>query len=282
MEWITGERPTIDRIASPWLIRHFVEARADFLYVPTEKVFEVAAATGAVPYDIPGSEPFSRVGALCSFDAFLTHYRLTDPALQRLAIIARNADTEGAGQVRREAGVGRVRLNQFEGDGSGGPSAATTMGKTATLSMRPSALRRFRSCTECTSKRRARDSAGWMSARLAMRPGLAGHSIKCYRVTQFAEILLESRCEYGSLKPNQGFTLPLNHATAQPGISQERADGEAVRFANVKCTDRRREPANRNRTLDRHPADAIKHLLPAPRHAWADDIDCHLVISPGD
>ena len=59
MKWVTRERPKIDRIACPWLIRRFVEADAEFLYVPTEKVFEVAAATGAVPYDIPGAEPFT-------------------------------------------------------------------------------------------------------------------------------------------------------------------------------------------------------------------------------
>ena len=50
MKWVTRERPKIDRIACPWLIRRFVEADAEFLYVPTEKVFEVAATTGAVPY----------------------------------------------------------------------------------------------------------------------------------------------------------------------------------------------------------------------------------------
>ena len=46
MKWVMRERPMIDRIACPWLIRRFVKADAVFLYVPTEKVFEVAAATG--------------------------------------------------------------------------------------------------------------------------------------------------------------------------------------------------------------------------------------------
>jgi hypothetical protein len=53
MKWVTRERPKIDRIACPWLILRFVEADAEFLYVPTGTVFEVAASTGAVPYDIP-------------------------------------------------------------------------------------------------------------------------------------------------------------------------------------------------------------------------------------
>ena len=41
-KWITRERPKIDRIACPWLIRRFVEADAEFIYVPTERVFAVA------------------------------------------------------------------------------------------------------------------------------------------------------------------------------------------------------------------------------------------------
>ena len=92
-KWVTRERPKIDRIACPWLIRRFVEPDAEFLYVPTDRVFAVAKETGATPYDIPGADPFSHVGELCSFDAFISHYRLEDPALQRLALIVRGADT---------------------------------------------------------------------------------------------------------------------------------------------------------------------------------------------
>ena len=93
MRWVTRERPKIDRIACPWLVRRFVEPDAEFLYVPTERVFEVAKETGATPYDIPGADPFSHVGELCSFDAFIKHYGLDDPALRRLAVIVRGADT---------------------------------------------------------------------------------------------------------------------------------------------------------------------------------------------
>src|ERR687884_454410 len=92
-KWVTRERPKIDRIACPWLIRRFVEPDAEFLYVPTDQVFAVAKETGAVPYDIPGAEPFSHDGELCSFDAFIRHYGLKDPALDRLAVIVRGADT---------------------------------------------------------------------------------------------------------------------------------------------------------------------------------------------
>jgi hypothetical protein len=87
MKWVTRERPKIDRIACPWLIRRFIEADAEFIYVPDGRVFAAAAEAGATPYDIPGAEPFSHEGELCSFDAFIKHYELNDPALNQLAVI---------------------------------------------------------------------------------------------------------------------------------------------------------------------------------------------------
>ena len=92
MKWITRERPKIDRIACPWLIARFIDKEPEFLYVPTSDVLRIAEETGAIPYDIPGVE-FTHVGELCSFDAFLKKYNLTDPALQQLAAIVRGADT---------------------------------------------------------------------------------------------------------------------------------------------------------------------------------------------
>ena len=91
--WVTRERPKIDRIACPWLIRRFIDPEASFLFVPTERVFDVARLTGAIAYDIPGSEPFSHDGEQCSFDAFLKVYGIADPALDHLAVIVRGADT---------------------------------------------------------------------------------------------------------------------------------------------------------------------------------------------
>ena len=92
MKWVTRERPKIDRIACPWLIARFIDKEPEFLYVPADQVLTVARDTGAIPYDIPGVE-MSHVGELCSFDAFLKKYKLTDPALQQLAAIVRGADT---------------------------------------------------------------------------------------------------------------------------------------------------------------------------------------------
>jgi hypothetical protein len=90
--WVTRERPKIDRIACPWLIRRFIDIEAEFLYVPADQVLTVAAETGATPYDIPGVE-YSHVGELCSFDAFIRLHELADPALAELATIVRGADT---------------------------------------------------------------------------------------------------------------------------------------------------------------------------------------------
>lgn len=92
MKWVTRERPKVDRIACPWLILRFIDKEAEFLYVPADQVPAIAEREGAIPYDIPNVE-LGHVGPLCSFDAILKKYSLTDPALQRLAVIVRGADT---------------------------------------------------------------------------------------------------------------------------------------------------------------------------------------------
>jgi hypothetical protein len=90
--WITRERPKIDRIACPWLVRRFIDPQAQFFYVPTAQVFDEARRLGAVAYDIPGA-PIEHNGELCSFDTLLRAFDLTDPSLLALARIVRGADT---------------------------------------------------------------------------------------------------------------------------------------------------------------------------------------------
>lgn len=102
--WITRERPKIDRIACPWLIRRFIDPLAVFEYVPTPQVMAQAAATGAVPYDIPGATVSHR-GERCSFDALLEDFELRDPALDRLATIVRGADTDRLDLAPQSAGL---------------------------------------------------------------------------------------------------------------------------------------------------------------------------------
>ena len=108
--WVTRERPKIDRIACPWLIRRFVDPQAEFLYVPTADVFAVAEREKAVAYDIPGA-PFSHVGELCSFDAFLRVFDLEDaPGLSILAPIIRGADTDRHDVAPEAAGLHALAL----------------------------------------------------------------------------------------------------------------------------------------------------------------------------
>ena len=103
--WVTRARPRIDRIACPWLIRRFIDAEAEVLYVPSAEVRDVAAARRGIPFDVPGVE-FGHQGAMCSFDAFITRYRLVhDPALACLAKIVRAADNDHLTDAPQAAGL---------------------------------------------------------------------------------------------------------------------------------------------------------------------------------
>ena len=104
MKWITRERPKIDRIACPWLIKHFVDKEADFIFVPKEQVFEKATELNAIPYDIPGAE-YSHYGEECTFDFIIRKHQLNDPALFQLALIVRGADTDRFDIAPQAAGL---------------------------------------------------------------------------------------------------------------------------------------------------------------------------------
>ena len=104
MKWITRERPKIDRIACPWLIKNFVDKDAEFIYVPKEMVFDKAKELDAIPYDIPGAE-YSHYDDECSFDFIIKKHSLTDPALLQLAVIVRGADTDQFELAPQAAGL---------------------------------------------------------------------------------------------------------------------------------------------------------------------------------
>lgn len=104
MKWITRERPKIDRIACPWLIKNFVDPEAEFIYVPRDQVFEKAKELGAIPYDLPGAE-YSHEAGNCTFDFIVIKHGLTDPALLQLATIVRGADTDRFDLAPQAAGL---------------------------------------------------------------------------------------------------------------------------------------------------------------------------------
>src|SRR5262245_8241327 len=94
MKWVTRERVKVDRVACPWLIRKFIDPESEFAFVPADRVLEVAAKEGAIPFDVPDVE-FGHHGKECSFDALVKKHALDrDPAVALLAKIVNGADTD--------------------------------------------------------------------------------------------------------------------------------------------------------------------------------------------
>jgi len=104
MKWITRQRPKIDRIACPWLIKKFVDKEAEFIYVPNEEVFAKADLLHAIPYDIMGAE-YTHEGDRCTFDYIIKKHGLTDPAILQIAEIVRGADTDRFDLAQQAAGL---------------------------------------------------------------------------------------------------------------------------------------------------------------------------------
>jgi rhodanese-related sulfurtransferase len=110
--WITRERPKIDRIACPWLIRRFIDPLAEFRYVPASEVLTEAARTGAIAYDVPNVRFSHRGadGARCSFDALIDDFAINDDALAHVAKIVRGADTDALALTPQSAGLLAISL----------------------------------------------------------------------------------------------------------------------------------------------------------------------------
>jgi AraC-like DNA-binding protein len=104
MKWITRERPKIDRIACPWLIRHFVDKEAEFIYVPFEAVIPKSNELNAIPFDIPEVE-YTHYGDECTFDYIIKKHKLDDAALKVMAVIVRGADTDRHDIASQSAGL---------------------------------------------------------------------------------------------------------------------------------------------------------------------------------
>jgi hypothetical protein len=120
MKWITRERPKIDKIYCPWLIKNFVDTEAEFIYVPKDDVFTKAKEIAAIPYDVPGAE-YTHEGDYCTFDYTVKKHNLTDPAIQQIATIVRGADTghfhlaqQAAGLWAISAGLSYNYKNDYE------------------------------------------------------------------------------------------------------------------------------------------------------------------------
>ena len=106
MKWVTRERVHVDRVACPWLIKRFVDPKAEFIFVPVERIDEVVKE-GAIPFDAPGVE-LGHKGDKCSFDAIIEKYGIKDPAVLALAKIVRAADTENKELAPESVGLDAV------------------------------------------------------------------------------------------------------------------------------------------------------------------------------
>jgi len=120
MKWVTRQYVHVDRTACPWLIKKFVDPKAEFIFVPVEKIEETVKKEKAIPYDAPGVE-LGHHGDKCSFDAIVEKYNIRDPAVLKLAEIVRAADTdkmelapEAAGLEAVMTGLGIVSKDDHE------------------------------------------------------------------------------------------------------------------------------------------------------------------------
>lgn len=104
MKWITRERPKIDRIACPWLIKKFVDPEAEFIYVPFNEVLIKAKELNAIPFDIPDVE-FTHYNEECTFDYIIKKYQIKDPAVLIMSKIVRGADTDRHELAKESAGL---------------------------------------------------------------------------------------------------------------------------------------------------------------------------------
>ena len=120
MKWITRERPKIDRVACPWLIRRFIDPAAVFLFVAPSEVVLVGERFGATPFDIENTF-WSHRGDKCTFDTMIEEFGLTTEPLQRLALIVRGADTanldlapEAPGLLAASLGLSRMYADDLQ------------------------------------------------------------------------------------------------------------------------------------------------------------------------
>lgn len=107
--WVSKQRPKIDRIACPWLIRRFINPKAQFLYVEKSEITNVAEKFDAIPFDIEG-EVYSHRGTGCTFDSLLADFSLETDALGRMATIIRGADTDKHQLAPQVAGLVAISL----------------------------------------------------------------------------------------------------------------------------------------------------------------------------
>lgn len=113
MKWITRERPKIDRIACPWLIKRFIDRDAQFVFVRFDQVITKAKEIDAIPFDVPGVE-YTHYGEHCTFDYIVDKHKIADPAIKTLALIVRGADTDRHDLASQSSGLWAISAGLSE------------------------------------------------------------------------------------------------------------------------------------------------------------------------
>ena len=99
MRYYTRRRPQVDRCGSAWLIKRFVDPKAEFAFVE-----EGDELPGAIPFDMSGVE-FGHHRGRCTFEAILAKYKLKEPALVEMGRIIRSADLLDAEETLEGPGM---------------------------------------------------------------------------------------------------------------------------------------------------------------------------------
>lgn len=107
MRWVTRKRIQVNRAATAWLIRRFIDREAEFLFVEPGEVASVQEERGAIGFDAPGARyPHQDDSGRCSFEALVVEHFPKDAALAELARIVHGADFDGqVGSTPESAGL---------------------------------------------------------------------------------------------------------------------------------------------------------------------------------
>jgi hypothetical protein len=93
MKWVTRRRARVNRIATAWLVRRFVDRDAEFLFVEPDEVAAVQVDRKATGFDAPSATYPHRDGqGRCSFEALAEEHQPEDAALRAMARIVHCAD----------------------------------------------------------------------------------------------------------------------------------------------------------------------------------------------
>jgi len=104
MKWVTRPSIRVNRTATAWLVRRFVDPAAEFVFVAPERVAALQRDEGAVGFDAPGARyPHRDAKDRCSFEALAAEHRPADAALRELARIVHGADFADAVDVTPES-----------------------------------------------------------------------------------------------------------------------------------------------------------------------------------